>query len=113
MECPMHVGHTRACQDKIGFVPINTLQYCVTERYKECPFFKTLNNIGYHCAYLANCPAYKHFQIGDFEIFVEITTKYCLSENNINCERFKLKKTGKEVPEHLLPDGGKIKGQFK
>jgi len=45
--------------------------------------------------------------VGDFEEFVVITKRYCLSENNLNCQRYILKKQGKPVPKELLPDGSR------
>lgn len=109
MNCPMFVDYTRECLDKIGFLPQNTLGYCQTDKHQECPFYKTLNNIGFHCECVKKCDAYKYFGISDFEKFVEMTKRYCLSKNNINCERFKLRKTGEAVPEDLLPDGSRKK----
>jgi len=105
MGCPMFIDYSRECLDKISFLPSNTLEYCTTEKYKDCPFFKTINNIGFHCECLEKCPADKQFGISDFEKFVYIANRYCLSENNLNCERFKLRKEGKEVPSDLFPDG--------
>ena len=110
MNCPMFIDYTRECLKGIGFLPSNTLDYCQTDKYKECPFFKTLNNIGVHCECIEKCNAYKYFGIHDFIKFTEIAEKYCLSENKINCERFKLRKSGKEVPVNLLPDGSWVKG---
>lgn len=109
MNCPMFIDYTRECLEKIGFLPGNTLDYCETDKYKECPFFKTLNNIGLHCECIEKCNAYQYFGIHDFDKFAEIAKEYCLSENNINCERFKLRKSGKEVPGNLLPDGSWVK----
>lgn len=109
MNCPMFVDYTRECIIKIEFIPQDTFNYCNSDRYKECPFFRTLNNIGSHCEYIEACVAYKYFGVGDFEKFVKITKCYCLSENNINCERFILRKSGGVVPEDLLPDGSRIK----
>ena len=108
MKCPMYTDYTRDCVVKIGFLPQTSLDYCETEKYEKCPFFKTINNIGLHCEYLNKCPVFKHFGIHDFEQFVKMTDKYCLSKNRVNCERFKLRKAEKEAPEDLLPDGTKL-----
>jgi len=109
----MYVDYTRECLEKIDFLPQNTLAYCETAKHKECPFYRTLNDIGLHCDYVGACAAYKHFGIHDFEQFVKITREYCLSENNVKCERFKLRKAGKAVPEELLPDGNTIEKRRK
>lgn len=105
MNCPMFVDYCRECLAKIEFAPQNTFGYCDSDKYKECPFFRTLNNTGFHCEFINKCVAYKYFGAGDFNKFVEMTKRYCLSENNVNCERYKLKRSGKDVPEKLLPDG--------
>jgi len=107
MGCPMYVDYSRECLDKISFSPPNTFEYCETDKHKDCPFFKTINKIGFHCECVEKCPTYKHFGISDFEEFIEIANKYCLN-SNVDCERFKLRKAGKEVPEDLLPDGTKF-----
>lgn len=108
MACPMFIDYCRECLNKIDFLPANTLNYCETDRHTDCPFFRTINDAGVHCGYIEKCPAYKHFGVRDFEKFVKMTNQYCLSENNVNCERFKLRKEGREVPSDLLPDGAKI-----
>jgi len=108
MNCPLYIDSCRECRDEIGFIPENTLGYCQSEKYKDCPFFKTINKIGIHCECVKKCPTYRHFKIYDFEKFVAMANKYCLSENIPNCERFKLRKAGKDVPEDLLPDGTKL-----
>lgn len=110
MGCPMYVDYARECRNKVGFLPENTLGYCQTEKYKDCPFFKTINNIGFHCECIEKCDAYRYFKVYDFEKFVAVAEKYCLSTNNVNCERFKLRKAGKEVPADLSPDGTKLAG---
>ncbi|MCU0666882.1 MAG: hypothetical protein MUF05_07305 [Candidatus Omnitrophica bacterium] len=109
MDCPMFVDYTRDCLDKIGFLPQDTFYYCQSDKHKECPFFKTLNNIGFHCDCVKKCVAYKNFGISDFDNFVKIANRYCLSSNNVNCARFKVRQSGEVVPEDLLPDGSRIK----
>ena len=42
----------------------------------------------------------------EFEKFVEITKQYCLSENNVNCKIYIMKKSGETVPIDLHPGGG-------
>lgn len=110
MHCSMWVDFVRECGMKIGFMPEYTYEYCSTEKFIECPFYRTIKNIGYHCKYLEKCPAYEHFQIGDFHKFVLIAHQYCLSEtNNCKCERFKLRESGETPPPDLLPSGEIIK----
>jgi len=106
MYCQMFVEFTRECQYKTGFIPLDAKEFCATKRHVECPFYKTLKGIGFSCAYLKHCLAFEHFKTKTFNDYVEIAKEYCLSkENNYNCARYKLRKTGKTPPADLLPDG--------
>lgn len=113
MKCPMFIDYTRECLNKVEFLPQNTLAYCETDMHKECPFFRTLNNVGPFCEYIKTCTAYKYFGAGDFEKFVDMTKCYCLTKNNTDCKRYKLRKSGEVVPENLLPDGSSINKPLK
>ncbi|MCK5579716.1 MAG: hypothetical protein KAJ18_00425 [Candidatus Omnitrophica bacterium] len=108
MVCPMFIDNRRECLLKIHFLPTYTLPYCETERHEECPFFKTINKIGNQCDCVDKCALYKHFGAGDFRKFEQLTSDYCLSDNNVNCARFKLNKSGGTVSSTLLPDGGEL-----
>lgn len=104
--CPMYVEFVRECQYKIGFLPLDTYEYCSSVEYEKCPFYRSINRIGYICKYLMACMAFEHFKADNFEQFSSIADNYCLSETNCqNCERFKLRKKGKIPPENLMPDG--------
>lgn len=106
MNCPNFVEFTRECQYKTGFIPLDTGEYCATKKHVECPFYKTLEGIGFSCEYLKRCLAFEHFKTETFNDFVEIAKEYCLSkQNNRNCARYKLRKTGKTPSGDLLPDG--------
>jgi len=106
----MYIDYTRECITRIDFYPKNTIDYCASDRYVDCPFYKTLNNIGFCCEFIAKCAAYKYFGVNDFENFVKITRKYCLSEEgSLNCKRYQLRKSGQFVQENLHPDGGELK----
>jgi hypothetical protein len=109
MSCPMYTDYTRGCITQIEVRPDASFDFCASERYIECPFYRTINHIGSICENIKKCPMYMHFQIGTFEDFLNITKLYCLSEKRDQCVRYKLKKAGKEVPKDLLPDGKKIK----
>lgn len=110
MQCPMFVDYARECQYKIGFLPVETNKYCSTEKYKQCPFYIAINELGYVCKYLKQCPAFEHFKTVNFDDFVDIANTYCLSEkNNHNCKRFKIRKRGDMPPFDLMPDGSMFK----
>lgn len=105
MGCPFFVDCTRECVKEIKVLPPDTFDFCATPHYDECPFYRSIKRIGPLCDGIANCSVYHSFQAEDFPAFVEMTRQYCLSENNVNCRRFILKKRGGAVPPGLLPDG--------
>ena len=104
----MFIDFVRECYKKIGYMPNDSYQYCTNESYVDCPFYKKINNIGVSCPNIDKCPIFKRFGMGNFKKFVEITQKYCLSENNTACERYKLKAAGQTPPPNLLPDGSTL-----
>ena len=106
MQCPRFVDFTRECQYEIGVLPQDTRFYCATRRYRDCPFYKILNNIGHSCKFLKQCPAFEHFKTENFDEFVKIANDYCLSkENNASCSRYKIRIKGDMPSVDLLPDG--------
>ena len=106
MACPMYKDFTRECIKELGGMPENTLPFCSTSRYIECPFYIALNNLGFACEFLKQCPAYEHFKHDNFEEFVKIANDYCLSKENCHdCERYKIRKSGNMPPKKLLPNG--------
>ncbi|MFH1062463.1 MAG: hypothetical protein V1747_06210 [Candidatus Omnitrophota bacterium] len=110
MQCPMYVDYSRDCQYKIGFLPLDTGLYCSNDKYTQCPFYIAINGLGHVCKYLKQCPTFEHFKAENFDAFIEIANKYCLSEkNNNNCKRFKIRKRGDIPPFDLMPDGSMIK----
>jgi len=106
----MYVDFARECQYKIGFLPMDTKMFCSSVKYRECPFYRTIKNIGHHCKYLEQCPAYEHFDSAHFDDFVSLANKYCLCEKtNPECKRYKIRQGGKVPPADLLPDGAYYK----
>lgn len=110
MECPFFIDYTRECLKEIETLPADTLTLCTTERYVDCPFYRRIKKIGFVCEFVSGCPAYESLQVGHFEEFVVISKQYCLSENNLKCQRYILRKQGQPVPKELLPDGTTRKG---
>jgi hypothetical protein len=105
MGCPFFVDSTRECLTRVKFLPADTFGFCATEKYKECPFYRTIKKEGPFCNRIAGCSVFVFFQSQDFEKFVTMTQQYCISTNNVNCKRYRLNKEGKPVPKELLPDG--------
>jgi len=87
---------------------VTTIRFCITDEYKNCPFYRVIKRIKPTCEMISICPMYKALSVKDFDKFLEITGKYCLTDNNVNCERFKIKKPGGKPPDDLLPDGSKF-----
>ena len=109
MGCPMWVDYVRECGLKIGFLPENTMDFCDTDKYVDCPFYRTLNDIGFHCEYLESCQAYEHFRIHNFTTFVDMAKKWCMSESGPgNCQRYKMRQAGQVPAPEMLPDGSLI-----
>lgn len=104
----MYEDYSRGCITKISVVPEASYNFCDSDKYGDCPFYRIINNIGTLCENINKCPAYAYFQVGEFEEFLKLTKQYCLSENKVNCERYKIKNAGKEVPKDLHPNGSKI-----
>ncbi len=103
--CPKLVNDVRECLKKIKFFPEDTGAYCRSERYAECPFYRTLGRIGPCCDYIENCPIYAHFASREFDKFVKMTKDYCLSENMKCCKRYQIRKTGQTPPLPMAPNG--------
>jgi hypothetical protein len=58
------------------------------------------------CEYLSTCPVFARFKLeGLKNIWISL---YCKGPKNSECERLKLKKMGKDVPDTLLPNGKHI-----
>ena len=57
------------------------------------------------CEFMEKCQANAKYDNVDFEIISQLAETYCFSEKNVNCERYKLLKVGKEVPDGLVADG--------
>jgi hypothetical protein len=105
----MFVDYVRECMDFITLVKeINTTLYCASEQYQNCPFYKSIKKIGCVCEMVSVCPMYKNLSIRDFDRFKEICRNYCLSDNNVNCVRYKMRKSGNTPPPDLMPDGGML-----
>ncbi len=113
MNCPLYKDYTRECLGETEVHPTNItkiiLDFCSSNKHKECPFYKMLIVKENICKHIQKCPAFAKFQDGAFHAFVETSNKYCTSENHAECERYKLKEKGNEVPTWLHPDGKHIK----
>jgi hypothetical protein len=100
---------TRECAEKFeDVINISNFDVCDSDRFKECPFYRILNEPEKLCKYVYKCVQDEFIWKEPFERIIWVSNNYCLSENKINCERYKLMKAGKTVPKKLLADGSKI-----
>lgn len=109
MDCPKFQDYSRSCMTDVEHLPLDVIDFCASELHKECPFYILLEKTGISCENLQQCVAFRFFGYGSFENFRDMTKKYCLSENKINCQRYIIKKSGVKPPDDLLPDGTKVK----
>ncbi len=109
MSCPLFVDFTRECIKEVEFTPTDTTEFCATEKYVDCPFYRLLIKKGDVCKNIGKCPAFKNFQVGDFNKFVEISNRFCTSKNHVSCKRYITKESGQPVPISLHPDGSFVK----
>jgi len=106
MSCPMYKDFTRECIEKFEeIINISNLDVCESDRYKECPFYRILNEPEKHCKYIYKCLEGAAIWKLSFERITQVSKTYCFSENRVNCERYKVMKTGKAIPEGLCADG--------
>ncbi len=109
MSCPMYKDFTRECIEKFEeIITISNLDVCDSDRYKECPFYRLLNEPEKLCEYADKCLHGKTIWKSPFERIMWVSKTYCFSENKVNCERYKVMKAGKAIPEGLGADGSRI-----
>jgi hypothetical protein len=107
MSCPLYKDFTRGCVTEFSdLVNAADFNYCDSgEGYKTCPFYRIINKEVTVCEYSTFCRKNQSYAALGMEKITEIAVKYCFSENKVNCEIYKLRKEGKEVPNNLLADG--------
>jgi hypothetical protein len=94
---------------EVEVLPENTSSYCLSGKYRECPFYLIMSDAKNVCPNVRKCPAFRNFQFFDLDKFVGITSKYCTSSRHDACRRFILKSSGAEVPVNLHPDGSIVR----
>jgi hypothetical protein len=109
MSCPMYKDFTRECVEKFKeIINISNFEFCDLDKYKECPFYRALNEPEKLCEYVDRCHHDETIWKLSFERITWASKTYCFSENKVNCERYKAMKTGKAIPEGLRVDGSRI-----
>ncbi len=110
MSCPMYEDHTSGCVENFKeIIQLTKYGFCESDKYEECPFYQLLNGKAKPCEFLNQCQQHFNNLPNKFTEFitdvVDGMNKYCLSDNNVNCEIYKLRNAGKDVPMVLLPNG--------
>ena len=118
MSCPMYEDFTRGCVTKfIKLLPLATFDFCESEHYDMCPFYKVITTESQQCCdFIEKCciPYIENAQhllkkIEKYRPVLNLIDEYCLTDNKTNCARYKFLKAGKKVPMFLLSDGSKLK----
>ena len=86
-----------------------SFDFCESDGYEECPMYKIINGKILPCEFMKKCRKRRDLKDFDFETIKRFANDFCLSENKVNCEVYKLYKSGKNVPIELSPDGTKLK----
>jgi hypothetical protein len=109
MHCPYYKDFVRECAARIAMVPeINTMLFCTTEAFGECPFYRSIEKIACVCEFVETCTLFRHLSRRDFPLFRTTTEQYCLCEGCSTCQRHVIKKSGRQPPPDLMPDGSAL-----
>ena len=108
MGCPMFIDYVRECVDDIENLPGETITFCDSDNYTNCPFYLKSQNKSSTCKNISNCHFFNNFSMESFQDFINITKNYCLSLKHVECVRYTLRESGEKVPDNLSPDGNII-----
>ena len=114
MSCPKYVDYTRECiATNEGLAEVASFDFCNSDEYEECPFYKIIEGKVIPCEFIEKCKERQELKPFDFETIKRVSNDFCLSKNKVNCEVYKLYKSGKDVPNGLGPDGSMLKIDVK
>lgn len=117
MSCTLFKDGIRNCQLKFSLLVKDVpLDFCYSNEYHFCPFYKIIVDKDEYCENLEEC-GYRLHRLNsalrhDTNIYKKImylVFEYCLSTNKESCERLKLMEKGKKIPNSLLQDGSYLK----
>jgi len=110
MSCPLYEDFTRGCITEFkDLVNAANFDFCdLSDGYKTCPFYRIINKEVTVCENSIYCRKNQTYATLGMEKITEIAVKYCFTENKVNCEIYKMREEGKEVPNNLLADGSRI-----
>ena len=109
MSCPLFQDFTRGCVGVFyDSLRISNFEFCTSEKWEECPFYKLIKKVETICEFSDKCPIYFHIAKKDINGFIKMTKEYCFSNDFTKCARYKFRKVGKMPPKELYPDGRMI-----
>ncbi|MDD4294811.1 MAG: hypothetical protein PHP69_04800 [Candidatus Omnitrophica bacterium] len=111
VKCPRYVDYVRECSFHIDTTSRDfntTIRFCVSENYINCPFFRYLDKPKAYCPHFVDCDLCKYFKNKDFDGFISLAERWCLTSDFINCARYVRGLNG-PVPDNLYPDGTELK----
>lgn len=117
MSCPLLQDNIQGCKEKFPhLVQDVSLDYCQSNEYKICPFYKIIINNQSFCENIEKCGHHLHrvnsvvhHNTDTYKRIMNLVFNYCLSEKKDECARLKKIKSGDEVPNDLLQDGSRLK----
>lgn len=117
MPCPLYTPPFRECKNTSPQIILDVPEdFCRSEEYAACPFYKIIYEKKPFCEYAEECVARFHklqaIVPSDSEVYnkvLRLIFDYCFSDNMENCARLPFKKNGEIAPNDLLQDGSRLK----
>ena len=109
-KCPLYIDYVRECSEVVGNISLEfatTVRFCVSDNYKNCPFFIFINNREKCCKYFVDCPMCEYFKHNDLDRFIQMAEIWCLKAFT-DCQRYKTRKSGAMPSPDMLPDGSRL-----
>ena len=105
MNCQWLKDYFRQCVDGIGVLPKASYNLCHSDKYKKCPFYMRKTYPEKVCKNINQCHFFNNFTMIDFDEFIELASKFCISKDFRKCKRYLKKENGEIVPIGLHLDG--------
>ena len=110
MSCPKYKNYIRECAEEfMEIMNFPSFDFCESDEYGNCPIYKIIEGKAKPCEFFKDCMIHfskMPFEKADFKTTImEGMNRLCLSDKNVTCAIYKLRKTNKNVPKGLLPDG--------
>lgn len=105
--CPMYIDYVRECIFQINSLTEEidtTVQFCISGRYEECPFYRYIIDPTDKCELFKQCNLCNHYKIKRLDEFVEMANTWCLG-NYTDCARHKAHQAGQIPVDTLHPAG--------